>query len=69
MNEGGEPLPERDPEYDEMRAEYLSSDMDRWVMPKDFVWDLSRAERLAARRARHAAPQAQGSPNGRETAE
>jgi hypothetical protein len=69
VNEGGEPLPECDPEYDEMRAVCLSSDVDRWVMPKDFVWDLSRAGRLAARRARQADPKSQGSPNGRETAE
>lgn len=63
-------MPEDDLDRDGMRASCLTSDADRWVMPKDFVWELGRAVRLA-RKAREAAALAQGSPqpNAGEAAE
>lgn len=35
----------------------LTSDMDRWLIPEDFVWELNKAAQFAARKARQAAPQ------------
>lgn len=54
-NERRESAPEGDFERDEIRAVGLTSDMDRWLMPEDFVWELNRAAQLATRRARQAA--------------
>lgn len=36
----------------------LTSDIDRWLIPEDFVWELNKAKYLATREARQAATHA-----------
>lgn len=57
VNEG-ESTPEGGFELDEMQAVGLTSDIDRWLMPDDLVWELNKAAQLAARKARQAATHA-----------
>ena len=52
---GQRSIPEDDLEHDLMRATCLTPDADRWVMPNDFIWELGKAVRLAARKERQAA--------------
>lgn len=55
--EEGETLPDDVLEHDE-RALCLTRGMDRYVIPEDFVWDISKAVQFAMNGAQQAAPRA-----------